>query len=39
MDLWLAQNEKKIKGLGKKNVNNSKREKIAMLTYALVFRQ
>jgi hypothetical protein len=38
MDLWLAQNEKKIKGLGEKNVN-SRRGKVAMLTYALVFHQ
>jgi len=38
MDLWLAQNEKKIKRLGKKNVNN-RREKVARLTYALVFHQ
>jgi hypothetical protein len=38
MDLWLALNEKKIKGLGGKNVNNI-REKVARLIHALVFHQ
>jgi hypothetical protein len=38
MDLWLAQNEKKIKRLGETNVN-SRKEKVARLTYALVFHQ